>query len=316
MYKAVILDVATLGDGLNFAPLSELVDLDIFQITSLEQRIERCRNIKIIITNKVLLDKELLQNCPDLKLICVTATGLNNVDLEFCKEKSITVKNVEGYSTNSVAQQTFNMLLHLLSKTRYYDGYTLQGGWKDSTTFTHHGGNIREIANKKWGIIGLGEIGTKVALIAQAFGAHITYHSASGTNLNREFPHLSLDEILRSSDIISIHAPLNEFTHNLIGEKELKILKSDCVLLNLGRGGIINEADLVAQFQNKEILVGLDVLEQEPIDRLSPINSLLGNERFMLSPHIAWASIEAREKLLKLTIKNISKFIENNPAAS
>jgi lactate dehydrogenase-like 2-hydroxyacid dehydrogenase len=312
MYKAVILDVATLGDGLDFNPLHDLVKLEVFEVTSLNERIERCRECKIIITNKVLLDKELLEECPNLELICITATGLNNVDLDYCRKNSIQVKNVKGYSTNSVAQQTFNLLLNLLSKTRYYDEYTSKGQWENSNIFTHLGRNISEISNKKWGIIGLGEIGSKVAAIAQAFGAEVTYHSASGTNLGRDLPHLSLDEILKSSDIISIHAPLNEFTQNLIGEEELKLMKNGSVLLNLGRGGIINENDLVNQFHKSDILVALDVLEQEPIEKSSRINTLLGSDRFILSPHIAWASLEAREQLLKSIVENVSSFINED----
>jgi glycerate dehydrogenase len=310
MLNAVLLDSETLGEDISFDGISKITNLEIYKITSLSERESRCINADIIITNKVIIDKVLIDLCPKLKLICVTATGLNNIDLDYCEENGILVKNAKGYSTNSVAQQTFNLALHLLSKTNYYNNYTKGKKWQNSNTFTHLGPSITELSGKNWGIIGLGEIGGKVAEIAKAFGCNVFYHTASGKNLEREYPHLGLNELMTTCDLVSIHAPLNEFTNNLIKKEELQLMKDGAVLLNLGRGGIVNENDLVEVFSRINISVGLDVLEVEPIQANSKINSLLGNERFLLSPHIAWASLEARTRLIDLTIGNISQFIK------
>ncbi len=252
----------------------------------------------------------MMEEAPRLKLICIAATGMNNVDLDAAKFKGIEVKNVAGYSTKSVVQHTFAMALYLLEKMAYYDAVVKDASWTDSGLFTDVSHPFYEISGKKWGIIGLGTIGQEVAKIATAFGAEVSYHSTSGRNLHHAYPHQSLEFILKDCDIISIHAPLNDDTYNLINENNLPYMKDDAILLNLGRGGIINETDLAFELDRRTLYAGLDVLEQEPITLNNRLNEVKHKERLLITPHMAWASIEARKKLLEGIVENIRIFME------
>jgi len=247
-------------------------------------------------------------NKSKIKFIQIAATGMNNVDLEYAKTKGIIVKNVAGYSTKSVVQQTFALVLGLINKVCYFDKYTKKE-YPNSKIFTHIQ-NWFEIAGKRWGIIGLGTIGKEVAKVATAFGAEVVYYSTSGKNSNSNYKRVDLDELLTTSDIITIHAPLNEKTKDLIKFDELMKMKDGVVLINVGRGGIVNEKDLAKAMDIKNILVGFDVFEKEPIDPDNPL--LKYNEKTLLSPHIAWTSIEARQKLMDGIYKNIEEFIQSH----
>jgi len=235
---------------------------------------------------------------------------MNNVDLEAAKFKGIEVKNVSGYSSKSVAQHTFAMTLYLLEKMAYYDKVVKDNTWSDSGLFTDVSQTFYEISGKKWGIIGMGAIGQEVAKIATAFGSEISYYSTSGKNLHHAYPHQSLEFILKDCDIISIHAPLNDDTFDLINENNLPYLKDGAILLNLGRGGIINETDLAFELDRREVYAGLDVLESEPITLDNRLNEVKHKERLLITPHIAWTSIEARKKLLDGIVKNIEDFLQ------
>ena len=247
---------------------------------------------------------------PKLKLICIAATGMNNVDLDAAKFQNIEVKNVSGYSTKSVVQHTFSMALYLLEKMSYYDATVKDMSWTNSGLFTDISHPFYEISGKKWGIIGFGTIGQEVAKVATAFGAEVSYYSTSGKNLNHAYPHQSLEFILKDCDIISIHAPLNDDTYNLINENNLPYMKEDALLLNLGRGGIVNEADLAFELDRRTLYAGLDVLEKEPLTLNNRLNEVKHKERLLITPHIAWASIEARKKLLEGIVDNIKIFME------
>jgi len=307
----VLLDAKTLGDDLDISILERFGTLTVYPTTSSAQTLERIQIADIIITNKVLITANMMKEAPKLKLICIAATGMNNVDLGAAKEKGIAVKNVAGYSTKSVVQHTFAMALYLLEKMAYYDTTVKNGVWSDSGLFTDVSHPFYEISGKKWGIIGLGNIGQEVAKIADAFGAEVSYHSTSGTNLKQAYPHHSLEFILKDCDIISIHAPLNDKTMDLINENNLSYIKEDAILLNLGRGGIVNETDLAFELNRRRFYVGLDVLEQEPIDTDNPLMTIKHKDQLLITPHIAWASIEAREKLLKGIVENIQTFMES-----
>jgi len=306
----VLLDGKTLGEDLDLSPLLKFGKLTTFTTTSSSETIKRIEEAKIVITNKVVITKEMMQHAPNLKLICIAATGMNNVDLEAAKELNIAVKNVSAYSTHSVVQHTFTMALSLIGKFSYYTDAVKGGAWSDSGLFTDISHPFAQIAGKKWGIIGLGTIGKEVAKVAQAFGANIEYFSTSGENKINDFHHCELDELFASCDIISIHAPLNSQTKNLINSSNLIHLKEGAILLNLGRGGIINENDLAEELNRREIYAGLDVFEKEPIDKENPLLHLNNPERLLMTPHIAWASIEAREKLLEGIVENIQTFLE------
>ncbi|MGD2036193.1 MAG: NAD(P)-dependent oxidoreductase, partial [Bacteroidales bacterium] len=198
------LDALTLGE-VNLSGLEELGNLTCYEMTPPEKVIQRLKGIQVAITNKVIIDREIMEACPDLKLICIAATGMNNIDLASAKEKGIEVKNVAGYSTDSVAQSVFAMLFYLLHRSRYFDEYVKSGAYLSSPVFTHHGRSFWELKNKRFGIIGLGTIGHRVAEIAGAFGAEVVYHSTSGKNTGNDYLHLGLETLLSTSDVISVH---------------------------------------------------------------------------------------------------------------
>lgn len=310
--KIVILDAKTLGITPNLGEISKYGELTIYETTDNDQRVERIGDAEIIITNKVLIDAYVMDNCAHLQLVCISATGMNNVDLVAAEKKGIKVMNAAGYSSNSVAQHTFAMLLQLTNKIGYYDQYVKTGKYEYSDIFTHYGPTIFELNNKHYGIIGMGNIGRTVAGIAQSFGAKVRYYSTSGKNTDQAFPALSLEELLKTSDIISIHAPLNANTQNLIGANQLSIMKSQAILINVGRGGIVDEKAL-ADAINREQIGGacIDVFAQEPVATDNPLLSGNFPEKLVFSPHNAWASIEARTRLVEIIMENINSFLSS-----
>ena len=308
----VILDAKTLGEDLDISTLEHFGSLRVYETTTHDETLERIQIADIVITNKVVITANMMEEAPRLKLICIAATGMNNVDLDAAKFKGIEVKNVAGYSTQSVVQHTFAMALYLLEKMSYYDTVVKDGTWNKSGLFTDVSHPFQEISGKKWGIIGLGAIGQEVAKVATAFGAEVVYYSTSGENLHHAYPHLSLEFLLKDCDIISIHAPLNDRTYELINENNLSYIKENAILLNLGRGGIVDETDLAFELDRRQIYAGLDVLETEPITLNNRLNEVKHKERLLITPHIAWTSIEARKKLLQGIVKNIETFLQNN----
>lgn len=305
----VLLDSATLGSGRDLSVFERFGDLKIYKTTNKNEVLDRTKDANIILTNKVLITKEVIDNAKNLKLICIMATGMNNVDLEYAKEKNIIVKNAVGYSTNSVTEHTFALLFSLIHHVNYYDNYVKNETWVKSPTFVHIDKKYYEIKNKNWGIIGLGNIGKNVANIALAFGAKISYYSTSGANFDTKYTQKSLNELLQTSDIVSIHAPLNDKTKNLISANELNQMKKNAILLNLGRGGIINEKDLKQALDEEKIYAGIDVIEAEPMSENNPLLGLKNKDRIIYSPHIAWASDEAVENLIKIVAQNIKNFL-------
>jgi glycerate dehydrogenase len=307
--KIVVLDAKTLGDDLDLTPINNFGEIIIYQTTSAFQTLERVVDADIIITNKVIISSDIMARANNLKLIVISATGMNNVDLKYAKKSNIVVKNVAGYSTKSVVQHTFALGFYLLEKLTYYDKVVKSGGWSRSNLFTDVSIPFNEISNMKWGIIGMGTIGQEVAQIALSFGAEVLYYSTSGINNQDKYKRVELNELLLSCDIISIHAPLNSDTKYLINKSNLHLLKDKSILLNLGRGGIINEEALAIELNKREIYVGLDVLEVEPIEKNNPLLYIKNPERLIITPHMAWTSIEARKKLLDGIINNIKEFI-------
>lgn len=304
--KIVLLDALTFGET-DLSGFDSLGDVEVFQTTSADEVLERIADADVIVTNKVVITDAHMSNTQDLKLICVAATGMNNVDLEAAKKRNIQVKNVAGYSTDSVIQHTFSMLFYLMGHSRYYDEYVKDGSYSKSPIFTDVSKPFFEIKGKKWGIIGLGSIGRGVANIAKTFGADVFYYSTSGVNRDEEFQRTTLDNLLKTCDIITVHAPLNEKTDNLLDYEQLLTCKDGAIVLNLGRGGIINEEAIAKIVDEKDIYFGLDVLTREPIRKNHPLLSVKKKDNLYITPHIAWTSVEARDKLIASVIENIKK---------
>jgi len=307
--KIVFLDSKTLGEVSNLDQINTLGDVAFYESTPPDKTIERIRDAGVVITNKVVIDSAAMEQAPQLKLICIAATGTNNIDLEYARNNGIIVKNAVDYSSNSVAQFTFNSLFYLLHQSRYYDDYVKSKSYCQNDTFTHIGREFWELSGKKFGIIGLGSIGQKVAQIAQCFGAEVIYYSTSGRNTDQPYRQVSMEELLQLSDVISIHAPLNAQTKDLMRYKEIKQMKPGAYLVNVGRGGIINERDLV-QALNENLIAGCatDVMTQEPIPPDHPFFDVKNPEKIFITPHVAWASIEARVKLVDIVCDHIREF--------
>lgn len=308
--KIIFLDAQTLGNA-NLDAIKQLGDYKEYALTSPNEVLSHSKGANIILTNKVVLNKDTLTALKDtLKLICITATGMNNVDLDAARELGITVKNVAGYSTRSVAQHTIAFALALSAKLPYYDHFVKSGEYAKSGIFTDVSHSLSLICDKQWGIIGLGSIGREVARLAMALGASVCYHSTSGKNLQAEYPHKSLEEILRTSDIVSIHAPLNATTQNLLNSSNLSYLKNGAILLNLGRGGIVNEYDLAEELEKRELFAGLDVFTKEPMELNNPLLHPKISNKLLLTPHNAWAYGESLEVLVEGVAKNIKEFLQ------
>ena len=309
--KLVFLDTITLGET-DLKALRAFGELVCYDKTTPEQTQERIVGADVVITNKVVITKEMMQNTPSLKLICIAATGMNNVDLDAAKELGVEVKNVTGYSTASVIQHTFSMLFYLMGHSRYYDDVVKNGTYSQSGVFTDVSHPFFELKGKKWGIIGLGEIGRGIAKVASCFGAKVSYYSTSGNNINRDYIQTDLQTLLQTNDIITIHAPLNEKTLNLLDYEALQRCKEGAIVLNLGRGGIINEEAVARIVDERNIAFGLDVFAKEPLPSDSPLLQVKNKERLYLTPHIAWTSVEARDKLVDGIVANIKTFVNKD----
>ena len=305
--KIAFLDAATMGD-VSFEPFEKLGDFTRYENSTPEEARERVRDLDVLLINKVIVDKELIDSAPNLKLICIAATGVNNIDVEYAASKGIPVRNAVGYSTDSVVQTTFMHILSLVGGAPYFDESVKSGSYSRSGMFTDTKWNWWELAGKTIGIIGMGNIGQKVARIAEAFGMKVCYYSTSGTGHCKDYPCLSLEELLKTSDIVSVHAPLNERTLNLIGKEQLSMMKPQAYLVNVGRGAIIVEEDLAQAVDDGVIAgAGVDVFVTEPLPESHPYLRMSHPERMRLSPHIAWASIEARDRLIGIMAENIQK---------
>ncbi len=309
MDEIVFLDTATIGSVQNMKLLKRLGKIDFFDETKAEQVVKRARSKEILITNKVAITADIIDQLPDLRLICVAATGVNNIDTEYANKKGIQVKNVVNYSSDSVAQLTFTLLLYLVNKPGYYDNYVKSGAYAKSNSFTHLGESYWELRGKRLGIIGLGTIGRQVARIAESFGMEVIFYSTTGRNNNINYKRFELDDLLKNSDVISIHAPLNENTSGLINYEKIKLMRPCAILLNLGRGGIIVEEDL-AKALNDNLIggAGIDVMVNEPINPDNPLLKIYDKEKLIITPHMAWASQEARELLVQKIGQNIELY--------
>ena len=304
--KIVFLDRKTIGDDLDLSGFDKLGEVVMYDFSDPGEVPDRVKDADIIVLNKTRIDENTIGTAEKLKLVCVTATGTNNLDKDYLAKKGIEWRNVAGYSTETVAQHTFALCLYLLEHLPYYDEYVKSGKYAGDRLFTHFAKNFHELNGKTWGIIGLGAIGHRVAEIAKAFGCEVQYYSTSGKNHDKEIKEVSFEELLKTSDIISIHAPLNDDTLGLIDSVALSRMKETAILLNLGRGPIVKEKDLAeALDEGKIAAAGLDVLSVEPMETDSPFLTMKNKDRLFITPHIAWASIEARVRLMDIIEQQI-----------
>lgn len=303
----VFLDAYSLGKA-DLTAIRALGNYTEYEYTRRDQIIERCREAEVAITNKVVFDRATLEQLPRLRLICVAATGMNHIDLEAAAERGIAVKNAVGYSTHSVTETTIGAAIALMRQVIYYDRYVKQeyGG---SERQYHFGRTTHQLFGSRWGIIGLGNIGHSVAKVAEALGCEVAYTSTSGVAREEPYPCLPLDELLAWADVVSIHAPLNDRTRGLIGARELARMKPSALLINVARGGIVDEAALAAALDEGRLAgAALDVFAHEPLEADSPLLRLRNADRLLLSPHNAWSPVEAVAVLVECIARNIRKF--------
>lgn len=309
--KAVFLDQQTFIDSIDFNAISAQVsELQTYQLTRPDQVLERCKNADVIITNKVLITEALIQQLPQLKLICVAATGTNNIDISAAEKNGITVMNVAGYSTNSVSQYVFGQLLEYFNQTQKNNQKVADGNWPKSDTFCLHSDIFNELTGKKLGIVGYGDIGKKIAKIAQAFDMEVLISERFNAEHIRE-GRLSFEQVLEQADIVSLHCPHTPETEHLFSTKAFNKMQEHALLINTARGAVVDNAALLAALKEKTIGGAiLDVLDQEP----PPADHILlasQPKNLFITAHIAWASSQAQQKLINLIGENIKKFKSN-----
>lgn len=308
--KIVFLDAKSVGEDIDLSKYSELGEFVCYDFTTPEELPERVLDTDVIITNKCTINENSVGSAKHLKLVCVTATGTNNLDMQYLEQNGIAWRNVAGYSTESVAQHTFAMLFYLLEKLNYYDAYVKDGKYANDTSFTHFAEHFHEINGKTWGIIGLGNIGRRVADIAKMFGANVIYYSTTGKNTQEGYNRVDFDTLLATSDIISVHAPLTPETEKLMDAEAFSKMKSSAIFINVGRGAIVNEQELADAIDNHVIAAaGLDVLTEEPMNPNSPFLHIKDSKRLLITPHIAWASVEARTNLMDIVYNQIKDYL-------
>lgn len=309
--KIVFLDAKSIGEDIDLSGYDKLGEVVKYPYSTPEEARERTRDADVIILNKVEINEASIGEASKLRLVCVTATGTNNLDKAYLAKQGIEWRNVAGYSTESVAQHTFALLFYLMEKLRYYDDYVKNENYVNDSMFTHFDHKFHELSGKTWGVIGLGNIGKRVADIAKCFGCHVIYYSTSGKNNQNGYERVGFDDLLEQSDIVSVHAPLTDETLNLMDWEAFSKMKSSAIFLNLGRGQIVNEADLAKALDTGLIAAaGLDVLSQEPMREDNPLRNIKDSERLIITPHIAWASIEARTRLMDIILGQIREFFE------
>ncbi len=307
--KIVFLDAKTIGEDIDLSGYDALGEVVKYDFSAPEEISARAKDADVIVLNKAPINEATIGSAEHLKLVCVTATGTNNLDKEYLSQKGIEWRNVAGYSTESVAQHTFAMLFYLLEKLSYYDAYVKEERYVNDTIFTHFAEHFHEVCGKTWGIIGLGNIGRRVADIAKAFGANVIYYSTSGKNNQKGYTRVDFDTLLETSDIVSVHAPLTNETEGLMDKEAFAKMKPNAIFLNLGRGAIVNEQDLADALDNHEIAAaGLDVLTIEPMSADNPLLKHKDSTKLLITPHIAWASVEARTNLMNIVLNQIKEF--------
>lgn len=310
--KIVFLDRKSIGDDIDLSIFNSFGQVLIYDYSTPDEAAIRSEEADILVLNKVPINEKTIGNAKNLKLVCITATGTNNLDKDYLAKRGIAWRNVAGYSTEAVAQHTLALALNLLEHLNYYDDYVKSEKYVNDKMFTHFEMHFNEIYGKTWGIIGLGAIGKRVAEIARCMGANVIYYSTSGNNHSDIYDEVDFATLLSSSDIISIHAPLDENTLHLIDAKALAKMKASAILINVGRGPIIVEKDLAEALNNNTIAAaGLDVLDIEPMSADNPLREIKDSNKLLITPHIAWAAVEARKRLMDIIYNQISEFLQD-----
>ena len=309
--KIVELDRETLGYDIDTSVLKTIGDFEEHEAADLETTREYIKDADVIIFNKTRMNEELLKDAPNVKMLAITATGFDNIDLEYCKSRGIAAANVKAYSTPAVAQHTFAMALFVLEKISYYDEYVKSGRYSSQSGFCNFDEKYNELSGKTWGIIGMGNIGRSVARIAEAFGCKVIFYSASGNSTCTDYERVELETLLKESDVLSIHCPLSDRTRNLINRDTLKLMKRNAILINVARGPVVNDADLAEALNNGTIAgAGLDVLGVEPLEKDNPLGLIKDSRKLLITPHMAWASVESRQRCFDEVFENIRAFME------
>lgn len=307
--KIVFLDAKTIGDDIDLSGYETLGEVVKYDFSTPQEARERVKDADVLVLNKVPVNEESIGLAENLKLVCVTATGTNNLDKEYLDKRGIAWRNVAGYSTESVAQHTFALLFYLVEHLPYYDEYVKSEKYVGDRMFTHFDRVFSEITGKTWGIIGMGAIGRRVAEIARLFGCKVIYYSTSGKNNQPDYKRVEFEELLENSDIVSVHAPLTPETENLMDKQAFAKMKQSAIFLNLGRGPIVSEQDLADALKTGQIRgAGLDVLCEEPMSADNPLREIKDSDKLLITPHIAWASLEARTRLMEIILGQIQEF--------
>lgn len=309
--KIAVLDADNLGKDITYEIYDKWGEVIVYPFTAPEEIYDHAAGCDVLIFNKIRFSADTLDRLPALKLLCVCATGYDNIDVAHCKKKGIAVCNVPAYSTASVAQHTMALALGLMHHVVAHDAFIKSGDYTACGRQTDLSRIYHEIDGKHWGIIGMGQIGRKVAELATAFGAKVSYYSTSGANRSDKYPRMELEEILKRSDILSIHSPKTPKTDGMIGAAELSLMKRDSLIINVGRGGIVQEAALASALRERVIGgAAIDVFATEPLAAGHPFLQVEISDRILLSPHVAWASVESRKRLMVAIDENINAFVK------
>lgn len=309
--KIVILERDSVGLDADVSCFESLGEVTCYSNTrTAEEVAQRAEDADIIVANKAPMNEAALKNCMNVKLICEFATGFDNCDLEYCNSRGIKVANVVDYSTAMVAQHTFTLALPLLQKLRYYDNYVKSGAYGAQDKFSHFDVAFSELDGKTWGIIGMGNIGRRVARIAASFGCQVIFYSVTGQSTCTEYRQVDKDTLLRESDVLSLHCPLSELSRNLIDLEALRKMKKTAVLINVARGAVVNNQDLYTALMEGSIMAaGLDVLEKEPIQPDNPLSRIQDSDKLLITPHLGWGSVEARNRCVQEAFRNAEAFL-------
>ena len=313
--KIVVLERNSVGPDIPVDCFNELGEVTCYPNTvTVEEVRERVKDADIVVANKSPMNEESLKDAASLKLICEFATGYDNCDLAYLKSRNIPVCNVVNYCTDMVAQHTFTMALALSQSLAHYDEYVKSGEYSSQDRFSNFGVPFYELAGKTWGIVGMGNIGRKVAEIAVAFGCNVIFHSVTGNSKVTRYRRVDKDTLLAESDFLSIHCPLSDLTRDFIDAAALKKMKRSAVLINVARGPIVNNTALYDALENGEIkAAGLDVLEKEPLRLENPLSKIKDSNKLIITPHLAWGSVEARTRCVRDAYDNMKAFIEGHP---
>jgi len=309
--KLVILERDSAGTDIDVSCFEQFGTVACYANTTTAQFAERIKDADIIISNKAPMNQSTLADAPNVKLICLLATGYDCVDLTYCKSRGIKVANVVNYCTPAVAQHTLLLALMLSGKTAFYDQYVKSGAYSAQERFSNFDRTFHDLEGMTWGIIGMGTIGRKVASLADAFGCKVQFYSASGSSTCTDYPRVGLDTLLCTSDIVSLHCPLTDRTRNLIDKHAFEKMKRTAILINVARGPVVNTQDLYEALTTGKIMAaGLDVLEKEPMAHNNPLSQIQDSTKLIITPHMSWASVESRTRLIAEVAKNIQAFLD------